>query len=119
MGLEVQWAGWGTDAQLAEARSRWSAAWIPEAPWPPVKDARGRPKAALRRLFAPACPPRYFHPLKEVAARNAGLPLWRGTGLPVASPLPPRSWTQVAAEFLDGPIRGMMQPASLGSANAS
>ena len=62
---------------------------------------------------------RYFHPLKEVAAPNAGLPLWWGTGLPVASRLPPRSWTQVAAEFLDGPIRGMMRPASFGLTNAS
>jgi len=106
-GVSARWRGWGTEAEVARARESWDAAWVPLAPWPPSHTWGNRKRRSVRsleRAFGEPIPERWFCPLKEVEARAAGLPLWRGDGLPARDhSLPsPRSWAEVASTVLQG-----------------
>jgi glycosyltransferase involved in cell wall biosynthesis len=94
-GVAVDWRGWGTPGELAEARTGWWAAWVPRAAWPPTGSE------AIAAAFGEAPPPPYFSPLKEAEAAVAGLAVWRGEG-PLEVPARPRSWAEVAGEVLRG-----------------
>jgi len=87
--VEVDFRGWGEPE-----RSHWDAAWIPLADWPP-------PSESIARIFGEDPPDRYFSPLKEAAARAAGIGCWYGDerGV-VSSPEPPQSWAGIAAGVL-------------------
>jgi hypothetical protein len=93
-GHDVRWLGALDAAELAQARARWDAAWIPEAPWPPPGAA-----ALSARLGAPL-PERWFAPLKEAEAAAAGLALWKGGALQ-SPPSPPPTWASIAAALLE------------------
>ncbi len=86
----VEWRGWGPPD-----RKSWDAAWVPLRSWPP-------PSSALSEVFGEPPPQRYFSPLKEAAARAAGLPCWyadeRGLVPPGSRPQP---WRAIAEQALD------------------
>lgn len=86
----VEWRGWGTPD-----RKSWDAAWVPLGAWPP-------PSSTLSEVFGEPPPQRYFSPLKESAARAAGLPCWyaddRGLVPPRSRPQP---WRVIAEQALD------------------
>lgn len=94
-GVPVRWRGWGSAAELAEARLGWSAAWVPLAAWPPPGSG-----AVARGLDEPV-PGRYFSPLKEAEAAACGLPIWRGAGPPEPCPSPPPGWRDTVRVILE------------------
>ncbi len=91
--------GFGTSREVWEARGSWDAAWVPLAPWPPLRSSSGRSLAELERAFGESVPECYFSPLKGVEALSVGLPVWppRASSTMNGEPL---SWTQVASRVL-------------------
>ena len=96
--LAVALHGWGSRAQLCQARQDWDAAWVPQASWPPSRSSLGLELAELERRFGEPAPEQYFSPLKEAEALMAGVPVWRGAGF-----APERlilSWQALAGQVL-------------------
>ena len=87
--LTVRYRGWGEPD-----RSLWTAAWIPQASWPP-------PSMEIEKTFGEPPPGPYFSSLKEASARAAGLPCWYGDDRGfVSSGRPPESWDEIARQVL-------------------
>jgi len=99
LGLRVELKGWGRPD-----RRSWSAAWSPQAAWPPPGPSLEGP-----------VPARYFCPLKEAEARAAGLCILTGGELRPPGALP-RTWASIAksilraAELEPRPQRGKIPP---------
>lgn len=86
----VEWHGWGSPE-----RKSWDAAWVPLGAWPP-------PSTELSEVFGEPPPKCYFSPLKEAAARAAGLPCWYADERGLVPPgSRPESWKTVAEQALD------------------
>ena len=102
---EVHWLGSLTASELQEARSRWHAAWSPQAEWPPPGSE------VLSARAGENVPARWFAPLKEVEAAAAGLSVWQGGHFVEPSGLP-QTWADIAANLLEdgGPVSRAVDP---------
>ena len=103
--IRVDDRGWTDGPGLAEARSRWSAAWVPS---PRTPDPGG-----LAARFGEPVPASWFDPLKGAEARADGVAVWRGDDRPPdVGPKPPDWASVVAAATADLPQWD--EPSSLG-----